>query len=377
MRKLIRSTQYALMALALATSAVCSYAEGGVSKSSIAIGQSLALTGPGAALAVPFHQGARLYFDKVNSAGGINGRRIDLVTLDDHGDPQQALANTRKLLEQKVFALFGFYGSPQVTAAYPAIKDTDVLLFAPMAAADELRGAMYGNVYSIRPGYSEEAAAITRHAETLGAKRLFILHAPDGESLAALDAATRTMTGLGANLVGAAAVTGATEDAGPALAVKQRAESVLVIGSATEAAAMVRMVRAKGFRGTIYGFSNTGESVLADQLGHAGAGMVVVRVVPRSDAIKVPVVRELAKEAKAAGLEKPNVYMLEGYLAAGAFCEALRRLPREAARARLRKAIAAMRELDLGGFRVDFGDERVGSRLVELGLIDSAGRVRE
>jgi ABC-type branched-subunit amino acid transport system substrate-binding protein len=366
-----------LIILALGVHAACVHAEGGVSKSSIAIGQSVALTGPGAALAVPFHQGARLYFDKVNGAGGIHGRRIDLVTLDDHGDPAQALANTRKLLEQGMFALFGFYGSPQVTAAYPAIKDTDVLLFAPMAAADELRGALFGNVYSIRPGYSEEAAAITRHAETLGAKRLFILHAADGESLAALDAATRTMTGLGANLVGAAAVARASDDSGPVLAMKQRAESVLVIGSATEAAAMVRTVRAKGFRGPIYGFSNTGESVLADQLGPAGAGMVVVRVVPRSDAIKLPVVRELVKEAKAAGLDKPNVYMLEGYLAAGAFCEALRRLPKDFTRAKLRKAIAAMGELDLGGFRVLFDDERVGSKMVELSLIDSTGKVRE
>src|SRR5207244_5041817 len=131
-----------------------------------------------------------------------HGRKIELVTLDDHGNPKLAAENTRKLLDQGVFTLFGYYGSPQVTEVYPIIKDSDVLMFAPMAAADEFRGANYPNVYSIRPGYAEEAAAIGKHAETLGMfKKLGILHANDSESTAALDSAVRTMTSMGANVV--------------------------------------------------------------------------------------------------------------------------------------------------------------------------------
>ncbi|MBW8722921.1 MAG: ABC transporter substrate-binding protein, partial [Polaromonas sp.] len=138
-------------------------AQDGVSKTAITLGQSLAMTGAGTTLATPFGQGARLYFDRVNAGGGINGRKVELVTLDDAGNPETTAANTKKLIEQKVFALFGYYGSPQVTAINPLLKDTDILLFAPMAGADELRGSLYPNVYSVRPGYSEEAAVITRH----------------------------------------------------------------------------------------------------------------------------------------------------------------------------------------------------------------------
>lgn len=361
-----------MMVAALALACGIALAQDGVTKTSVTIGQSVPLTGPGASLAVPFHQGAKMYFDRVNASGGVNGRKIELVTLDDTGNPTTAAANTTKLLEQGVLALFGYYGSPQVTAAYPAIKDTEVLMFAPMAAADELRGALYPNVYSLRPGYSEEAAAITRHAETLGARKLAVVHAKDGESLAALDAAERTMTSLGANLVVKAPLEGVDK------ALAARPESVLLISDARGAAGAVRELRAKGFRGPIYGFSNTGESLLAEQLGAAGAGVVVVRVVPKSDNARLAVVRELQADAAQAKLGKPNVYMLEGYIAARAFTEALRRVPgKDPTRARLKKGIEALDDLSIGGFRVHFVDEHVGSKMVELSLIDSQGRVRE
>jgi len=100
-------------------------------------------------------------------------------------------------------------------------------------------------------------------------------------------------------------------------------------------------------------------------------------VTPKSDNAKSPLVRELQADAAAAKLGKPNVYMLEGYLAARAFSEALRRAGREPTRAKLRKAIEGMGNVDIGGFRVHFIDDRVGSKLVELSFIDSQGRVRE
>lgn len=344
----------------------------------VVIGQSTALSGPGSALAAAFHDGAKLYFDRLNASGGINGKKVELVTLDDRGNAKTTAENTRKLLDQGVFALFGYYGSPQVTAAYPLIKDSDVLLFAPMAAADEFRGANYPNVYSIRPGYAEEAAAIGKHAETLGMfKKLAILHAGDGESTAALDSAVRTMTSMGANIVAnadfqAGAVAGAVDKV-----VASAPQSVLVIGDAAGAGAAIRSLRAKNFRGPIYGFSNTGESLLADALGREGAGVVVVRVVPKSDTAKVPAVRELMEDAQAAKITKTNVYMLEGYLAARAFAEALKRSGPQMNRARFKQSIAKMENVSLGGFRVSFGDERTGSKLVELSLIDSQGKIRE
>lgn len=368
-----------VMVAVLAFGGSALHAQDGVTKTTITIGQSVALTGPGSTLAVPFHQGAKMYFDRVNAAGGIHGRKIDLVTLDDRGNPTQTAAHAKQLIDQGVLVLFGFYGSPQVTAAYPVIKDTDALLFAPMAAADELRGALYPNVYSLRPGYAEEASAIAKHAETLGARKFAVLHGTDGESLAALDSAERTMTSAGANLIAKAPLASGSVANSVDKAIAARPESMLIISDAAGAGNAIRDLRAKGFRGPIYGFSNTGESLLADQLGAAGAGVVVVRVVPKSDNAKAPVTRELQADLIQAKMGKPNVYLLEGYIAARVLTEALRRIPAKDApnRARLKKSIDGLDDLSVGGFRVHFTEERVASKLVELSLIDSQGRVRE
>lgn len=359
------------MVAALALLALASHAQDGISKSAVTLGQSAALTGPSATLGVPFTQGAKLYFDRLNTAGGINGRKVELVTLDDAGSPAQAVANTKKLLAQGVLSLFGYVGSPQVTAVNAQLNSADVVLFGAMAGADELRGSLYPNVYSIRPGYSEEAAVITKHAETLGMRKLAIVHAKDAESLAALDSAERTMTSLGANLLIKASFDGLDKT------ITAKPQSVLVISDPKVAASTIRDLRAKGYKGPIYGFSNTGESLLAEQLGAAGAGVVLVRVTPRSDNAKSTLVRELLADAAAAKVGKANVYMLEGYIAAWAYTEALRKAGKEPTRPKLRKALDGLQELNLGGFRIHFDGDRVGSKMVELSLIDGAGRVRE
>lgn len=363
--------------LLLATSLACG-AEPGVTKNVITLGQSVPLTGPGSTLAVSFSRGARLHFDRVNAGGGIDGRKIQLLTLDDGGDAQVTVSNTTKLLEHGVLALFGYYGSAQVAAAYPQIKGTETMMFAPMAAADQFRSAVYENVYNLRPGYAEEAAAITRQAETLGARKFGVLHAADDESLAALESTTRTMSGLGANLLATASVTKRNVVLSVGKVITKNPESVFVIGNAAITAAAVRELRAQGFRNTIYCLSSAGEALLADELGRSGVGVVVARVVPKSDATKVQIVRELMAEATEANIGRPNVYMLEGYIAARVFTEALRRTAKpEPNRLRLKKALDAMDNVVLGGFRVHFADDRVASRMVELSLIGSDGKIKE
>jgi ABC-type branched-subunit amino acid transport system substrate-binding protein len=377
MNTLGTSARSLLAALSLALAALGASAQDGVSKGSIVIGQSIVQAGIGASIARPYYEGAKLYFDRVNAGGGVNGRKLDLVTLEDNGRSVTTVANTKKLLERGVFCLFGYYGSTQVAAAYPLIKDSDVVLFAPMTAADEFRGPAYPNVYSLRPGFSEEAAAITRHAQTLGARKLAIIHASDAESLEALASAERTMTKMGATLVAKAATSGGSVANAVDTALAAKPESLLVIGDANSAAGVVRDVRAKGFRGAIYGFSNTGESLLAEELGPAGAGVVVVRVVPKTENPTSVVARELQADAAAAKAGKPNVYMLEGYIAARVLVEALRRIPGEPTRAKFKRSLDSLRDFDVGNFRADLSRDRVASHLVELALIDSQGRVRE
>ena len=92
-----------LMVAALALLAVASHAQEGISKSAVILGQSAALTGPSAALGLPFTQGAKLYFDRLNNAGGINGRKVEVVSIDDAGSPEHRQRQIPKNSWRRVF----------------------------------------------------------------------------------------------------------------------------------------------------------------------------------------------------------------------------------------------------------------------------------
>ncbi|HEX3139778.1 MAG TPA: ABC transporter substrate-binding protein, partial [Rhizobacter sp.] len=77
----------------------------------IVIGQSAAFSGPAAQLGIQMNKGAKIYFDALNAAGGVNGNTIELRTLDDAYDPVRCKANTEKFIADNVFALFGYVGT--------------------------------------------------------------------------------------------------------------------------------------------------------------------------------------------------------------------------------------------------------------------------
>src|SRR5665213_2997701 len=104
MRKLLA----ALAALAALTG-FSAYAEPGITGTTIVIGQSAPHTGPAMELGTEMRAGALLYFDYINSRGGVNGRTIELRTLDDGYEPDRAVANTHRFIDKdEVFALFGY-----------------------------------------------------------------------------------------------------------------------------------------------------------------------------------------------------------------------------------------------------------------------------
>src|SRR6185369_1101065 len=113
-----------LAAAALLASAISAQAQpAGVNASRILIGQSAPLTGANAELGNDIRNGALAYFRKVNEAGGVHGRKIELVSLDDANQVPKAEANTRKLLEEDgVFALFGYASATLSRPALPFVE---------------------------------------------------------------------------------------------------------------------------------------------------------------------------------------------------------------------------------------------------------------
>ena len=112
--------------------------------------------------------GAQAYFDFVNAQGGVNGRQIKLISLDDGYDPDKATANTKQLIEKEnVFSLFGYVGTATSNAALPLVSRASIPFFAPLTGAQSLREPFNRNVFTIRASYFEETEKIIQHSTTL------------------------------------------------------------------------------------------------------------------------------------------------------------------------------------------------------------------
>src|SRR4051794_21007685 len=124
---------------AFSLTAAAAWAQG-VTDSEIVLGQSAALTGPAQQLGRDMRDGALLYFEQLNLHGGVNGRRIVLKSLDDGYDSARAAENTKKLIhDERVFALFGYVGTPTSQASLPIFTQAKVPFVGPFTGAELLR----------------------------------------------------------------------------------------------------------------------------------------------------------------------------------------------------------------------------------------------
>jgi len=131
-----------------------------VFKNKIKIGTSNALTGPTAELGIQLNQGAAHYFKQLNNQGGIHGRVIELISLDDGYEPENTVQNTHKLIQtEQVFALFGYVGTPTSHAILPIIAQKNIPYLMPFTGADFLRTPINNNIFNLRASYLEEAQA--------------------------------------------------------------------------------------------------------------------------------------------------------------------------------------------------------------------------
>src|SRR5262245_37352917 len=166
----------------------------GVTPTSVVFGQSAPLTGANAELGNDIRNGALAYFKKVNDAGGVHGRKLELVSLDDANQVARSEENSKKLIEEtRVFALFGYASATLSRPALPMVAKHNVPFLSPFTGADPMR-VFHKQVYNMRGSYAEELEKIVDHFELLGLKRFAIVHYDDvvgKENLTAVERALK------------------------------------------------------------------------------------------------------------------------------------------------------------------------------------------
>ncbi|WP_020204703.1 MULTISPECIES: ABC transporter substrate-binding protein [Cupriavidus] len=358
-------------------------AQPGVSADSIVLGQSAALTGPTAVLGKQMNAGAQLYFDFINQQGGVYGRKIELKALDDYYEPEAAAKNTRALIDDAhVFALFGYVGTATSEASLPLATQARVPFFAPFTGAQSLRQPFNRYAFHVRAGYNEETAAILRQIQTTGLKRVAVVYNDDAYGKAGLDGLERALKAApdsGVQIVAREGVVRNTAEIGDAMqgAMKATPDAVVMISAYRTAGAFVKEALRRGYNGQFYNVSFVGTQALAKEVGPKGSGVIISQVMPHPGNATLPVVREYLRLLQAAGKHNDFDYAsIEGFIAAKAFVEGLRRAGKDLTRDKLIAALETMKNYDLGGYIINFGpDSHIGSKFVEMTIINSRGQV--
>jgi len=338
-------------------------AEDGVAADEIVFGQAAVLEGPAAALGQGMRAGIGAAFEEVNKKGGVNGRKLKLLSVDDGYEPDRSIAMTKKLIEEdKVFALIGPVGTPTAAAAQPIATAAKVPFIGAFTGAGFLRNSKLENVINLRASYGAETEAWIRHlTEDLKISKIAILYQDDAFGRTGLDGVKAAMKKRNMELLAEGTFERNTVAVKSALLTLKRAEpeAVVMVCPYKPCAEFIKLARKVDFNPVFVNISFVGSVALAKELGPDGAGVVISQVVPFPWDASLPVVADYQAAIKAANAKaQPDFVSLEGYLVGRLTIAALEKAGAEPTREGLLKAIKDSGKLDIGGLAMTFGAEK-------------------
>lgn len=352
----------------------------------LVLGQSAPFEGSSSALGTELWKGSNAYFSHINERGGVKGKKIKVIALNDGYEGKKTLPNTIDLvLKNKVFALYGYVGTPTIVEALPAIQKFSkdgIFLFSNFTGARPQREKPHCDyVFNVRPSYRQETAGLVENLYKLKKRRFGLFLQFDSYGRAG---AAGVRMALGEKNINVVAETtyrrGAKfEDSMKAQAMeimKTDADVVISVGSYEASAAFIRDARNAGFKGIIANVSFVGPDELLKLLLEEEAktklnytsNLVNSQVVPSPNDTSYELVKEYIvimnkNSTSLSGIKegssfKPTFTSLEGFLNAKIFVEILKKIPGEITRKSFIESIKKTKNLKigLGKAAVDFNN---------------------
>lgn len=352
--------------------------EAGLSANTLTVGCSAATTGPLASSGIDIQRGTEAAMAQINARGGIHGRTLQLLMMDDAYEPERTASNVKQMLSQgRVFALLSCFGTPNNQAILPMVVESGVPYVAPLSGASSLRKNVR-NIFHVRASYTDEIVRLVQRLTSMGIKNIAVLYQDNSYGKEMLEDATRALAEQGHQpaLQVAVATDGKNQADAVAQVAKVRPAAVLLATAGTVSVALVRGLRKSAPGVLLAGLSPTLPSDSLKQLGEDAGGMALSMVVPDAHRAKLQLVRDYQSAMRAQGHQEFTPGSLEAYVNTRVLAEGLERTGRDPLQVRLNAALAAIRNLNLGGFMVDYSGQTpfVGSRYLDLGVLGSAGR---
>ncbi|MCT8177288.1 ABC transporter substrate-binding protein [Variovorax sp. CY25R-8] len=357
-------------------------ADNGVSDGAIRIGQSAVFSGPAKDFGIDYRAGIKLHFDRVNKGGGINGRRLELVSYDDVYEPAKTALNTAKLIdEDKVFALTGYVATGNLAAAMPLAEKAGVPMFAPLVGTTSFRTKTNRLLFHVRAGYDLELRKIISHLSTIGIQSIAVVHQDSAFGKSNLATCEELAADYKVKVVKTFPLAIAAEDAKPVVAGLAEAKpgAVVMIMAGRQVEVFMRDYRASAGGAPLYTLSVgiTDAAGSAQRLEGKLAGLVTASIVPPPQAVRVPIVADYQRDRAEFGEKIDSYTALEGYIVARVMAEGLRRGGKALTRESFVAGLESIGSTRFGDFPIEYGPKNHnGSNFVDLEMYTRDGQLR-
>ena len=342
----------------------------------IVIGQSAHLSGPLSGTLKAVLRGQELALDEFNRRGGVGGRRVKLVTLDDAYDPKRCVDNVNTLIERdKAVALFGLASTANVGAVLPILAEKKVPLVGVYTGAPALRAKQHPYFFTAMASYRDEVVQMVKNLATVGRTKLAVAYhdSPFGQLM--LPVVEEVCREQGSALVAKAALDiPGQQSAAVVQALAQGApQAVLFIAFGPALVPFVKAARVQ-VGVPVYALSIANSKALIDALGDEARGLAFTQTVPYAMRATSTLTRDYAAAMERAKLPADFDHFF-GYLNLRVLLELLKRAGKGVNPQGLVAAIEGVGKLDLGGYTVNFGPQNHhGSSFVDLLIVGPGGR---
>ena len=329
----------------------------GITDNRIRIGSSLALGGHAGYLGTQTLHGAMAYIRHINARGGIHGRTIEVVAYDDGYDPPRCVTNTQRLIvEDKVFALFCYVGTPTTVKILPLVEEARIPMVGMFTGANALREPLNPYLINVRASYYQETdAAVSYLVGERKLTRVAVFYQYDAYGFDGLKGTEIALQRFGLAPAATGTYIRGTLDVEDGLEkiMAADAEAVVMIGTYEPCARFIRLALAKRFSPVFYNVSFVGADELGRLLGRTDATIIVTQVVPPPEVTgadeRLRGIRQYIQLLEQYFPDDPpNFVSLEGYINARVLVEGLRRAGRQLDREKFIQAIESIHQLDLG-----------------------------
>lgn len=340
--------------------------------------------GPFTVLPVPdatqLDEGMKAAVGEINDNGGINGRKLKMLSLDDAYSYEGFVKQLKTARAAGAVALLSPLGSATLKGVLDnkLLDSNDLVVINAVPGASVLRSPGHPMWFHVRAGDEQQIEKIVAHAKTLTIPSMAVLYQdiPMGTSgLASAQNAAKAVGGMDIVGVQSAFDPAALEAAAKQLA-NAKAKSALVIGMPKFAGEGIAALRKAGVSQQIFTLSYLPAPALTKMAGEGARGVGIAQTFPNPSGIRMGLQRDFSK---AMGRYQPEVktytsFHVEGYITAQVFAQAARRASGSSARD-IAQAMRNMGEVSLGGFRVDFSKGNTGSNWVDIGVVTQDGKL--